>query len=213
MDSSSDSAARAPGDRSTAGFTSPSKASRFRDDEVRCRPSTVVEAAGPPDVLSVRVSDRRAIPNSLGGSEHAAYRSLVDRFLSSRRVAGLEPRIGRPGRPGRLVAVRGSGRRGRCARGPVRGTGALSAAGLVTRTGAGADRVDIQESVPGRPLSDSDVVSILRNWTTGDLGSLALSASVIVAFLAARLCDPDRHASANLVFGSGPYTCPDARSR
>jgi cytochrome P450 len=38
--------------------------------------------------------------------------------------------------------------------------------------------------VNGQPLSDADIVSILRNWTAGDLGSLAASLGVVVHFLA-----------------------------
>lgn len=40
------------------------------------------------------------------------------------------------------------------------------------------------ETVHGRGLSDAEIVSILRNWTAGDLGSLATSVGVIVHFLA-----------------------------
>lgn len=39
-------------------------------------------------------------------------------------------------------------------------------------------------SVNGAPLTDADIVSILRNWTAGDLGSIATSLGVIVHFLA-----------------------------
>ena len=39
-------------------------------------------------------------------------------------------------------------------------------------------------SVDGRPLSDADIVSILRNWTAGDLGSMAASIGVVVHFIA-----------------------------
>ena len=42
------------------------------------------------------------------------------------------------------------------------------------------DRVD------GRPLTTEEIVSILRNWTAGDLGSLATSVGVLVHFLAVR---------------------------
>ncbi len=38
--------------------------------------------------------------------------------------------------------------------------------------------------VENRPLSDADVVSILRNWTAGDLGSIAASLGVVLHFLA-----------------------------
>jgi cytochrome P450 len=37
--------------------------------------------------LSSKVTTRRAIPNSLDGTEHAAYRAVVDRDLTDERVA------------------------------------------------------------------------------------------------------------------------------
>lgn len=57
------------------------------------------------------------------------------------------------------------------------------------RRGAG-DAVDditaelLRERVDGRPLTDEEVVSVLRNWTGGDLGSMALCAGVVLTFLA-----------------------------
>lgn len=39
----------------------------------------------------------------------------------------------------------------------------------------------------GRPLPDADIVSILRNWTAGDLGSIAAALGVVVHFLATHL--------------------------
>lgn len=44
----------------------------------------------------------------------------------------------------------------------------------------------LADSMDGRPLTDEEIVSILRNWTAGDLGSLAISIGVIVHLLAAR---------------------------
>lgn len=38
--------------------------------------------------------------------------------------------------------------------------------------------------VDGRALDDADIVSILRNWTAGDLGSIAAALGVVVHFLA-----------------------------
>ena len=38
----------------------------------------------------------------------------------------------------------------------------------------------VRDHVDGRPLADEEIVSILRNWTGGDLGSMALSAVTIV---------------------------------
>jgi cytochrome P450 len=39
-------------------------------------------------------------------------------------------------------------------------------------------------TVNGEPLPDADIVSILRNWTAGDLGSMAAALGVVVHFLA-----------------------------
>jgi len=38
--------------------------------------------------------------------------------------------------------------------------------------------------VDGRPLADTDIVSILRNWTAGDLASMAAAFGVVVHYLA-----------------------------
>jgi len=42
----------------------------------------------------------------------------------------------------------------------------------------------VHDETLGRPLTDEEIVSILRNWTAGDLGSMALCVGVVVAFLA-----------------------------
>lgn len=44
----------------------------------------------------------------------------------------------------------------------------------------------MRETVDGRPLTIEEIVSILRNWTAGDLGSLASSVGVIVQMMAVR---------------------------
>lgn len=41
-----------------------------------------------------------------------------------------------------------------------------------------------REQIDGRLLSEAELVSILRNWTGGDLGSIALCVGVIVAYVA-----------------------------
>ena len=41
-----------------------------------------------------------------------------------------------------------------------------------------------RETVNGRQLSEAEVVSILRNWTGGDLGSIALCVGVLIARIA-----------------------------
>lgn len=42
----------------------------------------------------------------------------------------------------------------------------------------------MQEQVNGRPLNDREVASILRNWTVGEVGTIAASVGIIAQFLA-----------------------------
>ena len=61
---------------------------------------------------------------------------------------------------------------------------------LQPRRDAGPDAPDdlttrlLHDTVDGRPWTDEEIVSILRNWTGGDLGSIALCVGVLFAFLA-----------------------------
>lgn len=41
----------------------------------------------------------------------------------------------------------------------------------------------MRDTVDGRPFTDDEIVSVLRNWTGGDLGSIALCVGVLFAFL------------------------------
>jgi cytochrome P450 len=192
----------------------------------------VVSAATDPDTFSSAVTERRAIPNSLDGAEHRAYRELVDRFFTAERVAGEEPRCRRhavdivddlprgatvktiasigipyavrsqsswlgwsPDLETELVewmadnrAATRSGDRARTAEVAERFDQMIR--GLL-RARRGMPTRDVTselmgETVHGRPLADEEIVSILRNWTAGDLGSLATSVGVIVHFLASR---------------------------
>jgi len=197
---------------------------------VALRHAEVVAVATDPATYSSAVRARRAIPNSLDGAEHAAYRAVVDRFLTPERVAREEPQcrahaaaivdalprdttvktIGQIGVP---YAVRSQstwlGWPAELEGGLVswmQDNHAATRSGDRSRTAEVADRFDqmihtlldarrgrtatdvtgelLGESVDGRPLTDEEVVSILRNWTAGDLGSLATSVGVIVHFLA-----------------------------
>jgi cytochrome P450 len=195
------------------------------------RHAEVVAAARDPATFSSRVTARRAIPNSLDGSEHAAYRAVVDRYLTDERVAREEPQcrdhaaliidalsrgatvktiasIGVPyavrsqstwlGWPADLEDTLVAW---------IRDNRAAARSGDRERNRVVADRFDsiirgildvrrntpagdvtgelLAETVDGRPLTDDEIVSILRNWTAGDLGSLATSVGVLVHFLAA----------------------------
>ncbi|MBB1515065.1 cytochrome P450 [Tessaracoccus sp. MC1679] len=61
---------------------------------------------------------------------------------------------------------------------------------LAPRRALGDDAPDdlttalLRDEVAGRPFTDEELVSVLRNWTGGDLGSIALCVGVLFAFLA-----------------------------
>nr|WP_298522195.1 cytochrome P450 [uncultured Halomonas sp.] len=42
----------------------------------------------------------------------------------------------------------------------------------------------LQETVNGQPLSDEEIVSIIRNWTVGELGTIAASVGILTHYLA-----------------------------
>jgi cytochrome P450 len=62
---------------------------------------------------------------------------------------------------------------------------------LQLRRAAGADAPDdnttrlLAETVDGRPLSDEEIVSLVRNWTVGELGTIGASVGIIAHYLAA----------------------------
>lgn len=195
------------------------------------RHAEVVATATDPRTFSSRVTTRRAIPNSLDGDDHAAYRAVVDSYLTDERVAREEsqcrahasaivaalPRgvtvktiasIGIPyavrsqsswlGWPPDLEegliewiqhnhAATRSGDRDRTRQVAERFDHMIRAL-LETRRGdhTGTDVTGelLCDTVNGRPLTIEEIVSILRNWTAGDLGSLATSVGVVVHFLA-----------------------------
>ena len=61
---------------------------------------------------------------------------------------------------------------------------------LVVRRDAGDRAADdvtnrlLQEHIHGRPLSDEEIVSIVRNWTVGELGTIAACVGILVHYLA-----------------------------
>lgn len=57
---------------------------------VALRHAEVVAAATDAEAFSSKVSARRVIPNNLDGLDHAAYRAVVDRYLTDERVAREE---------------------------------------------------------------------------------------------------------------------------
>lgn len=43
----------------------------------------------------------------------------------------------------------------------------------------------MNETVDGRPLTDAELVSLMRNWTVGELGTISASIGILMRFLAA----------------------------
>lgn len=197
------------------------------------RHAEVVAVATDPRTFSSRVTTRRAIPNSLDGAEHSAFRAVVDRYLTGERVVREEPQCRE-----HAAAIIDALPRGVTVKaiasigipyavrsqsswlgwppnleeelvGWIRDNHAATRSGSPTRAREVAERFDhliraelekrpddapdidvmgelLGDSVNGRPLTTDEIVSILRNWTAGDLGSLATSVGVIVHFLATK---------------------------
>lgn len=183
------------------------------------------------ETFSSAVSAHRAIPNSLDGAEHQAYRTLIEKYMTRQAVAAQEPQCREHARAivsslddgavvdavsdiGTTFAVRtqstwlgwpdsvedalvqwvqdnhdAAGSKDRAVHAEIaeRFDGIIS--GLIEdRRDGNTDDVTyqlMQDQSLGRPLEDAEIVSILRNWTSGDLGSLASSVGVIVYALAA----------------------------
>ena len=61
---------------------------------------------------------------------------------------------------------------------------------LVVRRDAGENAPEdvtnhlLQETINNRPLSDEEIISIVRNWTVGELGTIAASVGILVQYLA-----------------------------
>ncbi len=61
---------------------------------------------------------------------------------------------------------------------------------LTARRNAGSPAPDdvttrlLRDQALGRPLTDDEIVSILRNWTVGELGTIAASIGIVVHYLA-----------------------------
>jgi cytochrome P450 len=74
---------------------------------------------------------------------------------------------------------------------------------LPSRRAAGADASDdltttlMRQEIQGRPLTDEEIVSILRNWTAGEVGTISAALGILAWFLAVRP-DVQRQLRANL---------------
>lgn len=195
----------------------------------------VVAAATDPETFSSKHPTRRAIPNSLDGEEHAAYRAIVDRFLTREKVVREEPRSRRVAAEVVAGLARGAAVRAVADVGTPFAVRAqcewlgwprelepelvawMAENHAATRSGDREWTADVagrfdsmirklldarrgpegvhgddvtsevmRSTVNGKPLTDEEIVSLLRNWTAGDLGSLAASTGVITYLLATR---------------------------
>jgi hypothetical protein len=80
---------------------------------------------------------------------------------------------------------------------------------LETRRQAGANAprdvttLLIEETVNGRPMTDEELTSLLRNWTVGELGTISSSVSILLSYLSEH---PDLRQS----LANDPAALPDA---
>jgi len=187
----------------------------------------VVAAATDPTTFSSHTSVHLHVPNGMDGEEHRTFRTLVDSYMTSDVVAGLEPRLAEIARQVVRDMPRGETVDVIAALGepfavhaqcdwlgwPAEFEPRLSAWMERNYTAAHARDADLNaevaadfdqivrdaiasaapgsvtarlaaEHVNGRPLTTEEAVSILRNWTAGDLGSIARCIGVIVWRLA-----------------------------
>jgi len=190
------------------------------------------------DVYQVALDDKRfssavsrflQIPNGLDGTEHDAYRQLIDKYLTPQKIKPFIIEFERIAQSliknllksdqevdvvrdlGAVFAVRAQ-----CAwlgwphslesrlLNWIQSNHLATASGDLKRTEAVAQefdeiiqvaltyKVDEQsitqqlrnEQIFGRPLRHAEIISILRNWTSGDLGSMALCIGVLIAHIA-----------------------------
>ena len=206
-----------------------------RGEYVLLRHADVRAAALDDATFSSAVSAHLHIPNGLDGDEHAAFREVLDPFLTADAIAPYEGAFARvaEGLAGELplgvpveavtqigarFAVRAqsawlgwsadleqplvdwvarnhaatrSGDRARTASVAAE-FDAIIASVLAPRRSASGEVVGddvtaevMRTRVDGRPLTDAEITSVLRNWTGGDLGSIALCVGVVLHHLAA----------------------------
>lgn len=207
-------------------------------DPVRItRHADVVAAATNPVAFSSAVSRFLNVPNTMDGEEHTKYRAIVDRYLTSDIVRGLEPMFCEVAAQvsadlvpdGAFEAVRDYGFRfavrAQCRwlgwpqslerelldwmdanHSAARSGDAKALAEVAQRfTDIVSTQVEVRaqaratdpdrppqdvteelflEQVDGGELTTAEIVSILRNWTAGDLSSLALCTAVVLRRLA-----------------------------
>lgn len=191
------------------------------------RHADVVAAATDPVRFSSRTSTHLHVPNGMDGEEHAAFRAVIEKYLTREVVTELEPMLADVAQeavreltrdePIEIVAELGEAFavRAQCrwlgwhasiedelrmwmaenyaaARHPDPERNAAVAAAFddivrreLHRAAPGTVTARLaDERVEGRPLTEPEIVSILRNWTAGDLGSLARCVGVVVRRLA-----------------------------
>lgn len=201
---------------------------------VLLRHDLVVSAAEDDETFSSAVSRHLQVPNGLDGDDHAAFRAVLDPFLSAEALAPFVPvfegiaadlAASAPrGVPVDAVADLGTRFAVRAQSAWLgwspsledRLVGWVGENHAATRSGdrlwtqdvaedfdalilsvleprreaaAGDEPGDVtvqlmRTRVRGRRLTDDEIVSVLRNWTGGDLGSLALCVGVVVHHLA-----------------------------
>lgn len=186
-----------------------------RRQVVLTRHADVVRVARDTDTFSSVVSAHRAVPNGLDPPAHTHYRHLIDPFLSAPRAAAFEPKCrvlaarAALGVDGNCTEVaKRYAASAQCAYldwpdAAVDGllawldekerAQAVGDRAALTRNAAAFDELVAQRITQATgltaelaaALSTDDLASVLRNWTVGEIGTIATSIVTLVEFLEA----------------------------
>ena len=131
-----------------------------------------------PETFSNAVSSHLNVPNGGDPPEHMKFRRIIDMYFTEELVSAFEPIC-------RDIARELIDSVGALAEefdtyirellDARRDAGSAAPADLTTRL--------LGEQVDGRPLTDAELVSLLRNWTVGELGTIAASVGIIAHYL------------------------------
>ena len=137
----------------------------------------VVRVLNDPATFSNAVSTHLSAPNGMDPPEHAAYRRTIEPYFQPEKMTAFEPQC-------RQIAA--SLAQDRPALAALWAEfPAMCKPCCKAGTPAQNDIVAslLEEQVNGRKLRDDEIVSLLRNWTVGEVGTMAASVGIVVGFL------------------------------
>ena len=138
----------------------------------------VVRVLNDPATFSNAVSTHLSAPNGMDPPEHAAYRRTIEPYFQPEKMTAFEPQC-------RQIAASLAQERPALAALWAEFP-AMCKPCCKAGTPAQNDIVAslLEEQVNGRKLRDDEIVSLLRNWTVGELSTIAASVGILAHYLA-----------------------------